>query len=54
MEVKTGTSGALVTDDERDDVYVSPEVAAAQAGETVNFDMDVTPVDQDENDSDNA
>lgn len=54
MEVETGTSGALVTEPDRDDVYISPEVAAAQAGETVNFERNTTPVEEDEPDTDNA
>lgn len=54
MEVETGTSGALVSEPDRDDVYISPEVAAAQAGEIVTFEMDTTPVEDDEPDTDNA
>lgn len=58
MEVETTVSDDVITRDgenpSREEYYVSPEVAAAQAGETVVFNRDVNPADEDENDTDDA
>lgn len=58
MEVETTVSDDVITREgqnpSRESHYVSPEIAAAQAGETVVFNRDPKPADEDTNDTDDA